>query len=235
MLEAVLLGGGGLVIAAGANFVAPHGFRKAQERLLRQRAAATRSLVLTYDDGPGATLTPRLLELLASYQAAATFFLLGMRAQANPQLVQHTVEAGHEIGCHSQNHLHAWRTWPWRAVADMRQGYQTLSPWIPADAPFRPPYGKLSLATWLAVLRRGAPLAWWTVDSRDAHPAPPEPPSVVDRVARAGGGVVLMHDYDSGPERCQFVLRTTELLLQMARREGLTVRRLKDLGYRSLP
>jgi peptidoglycan/xylan/chitin deacetylase (PgdA/CDA1 family) len=66
MLEAVLLGGGGLVIAAGANFVAPHGFRKAQERLLRQRAAATRSLVLTYDDGPGATLTPRLLELLAS-------------------------------------------------------------------------------------------------------------------------------------------------------------------------
>jgi hypothetical protein len=52
---------------------------------------------------------------------------------------------------------------------------------------------------------------------------------VVDEVQRAGGGVVLMHDFDRGIDRRQFVLDVTSSLLAMAVREGMTVKTLGEL------
>jgi peptidoglycan/xylan/chitin deacetylase (PgdA/CDA1 family) len=186
-------------------------------------------LVLSYDDGPGPTLTPQLLEMLGSTTTKATFFLLGKRAALAPDLVDRIVAAGHELGCHTDAHLHAWRSWPGSAVRDIARGYEALSQWLAPDAVFRPPYGKMTLWTWMALKRRGAPIAWWTVDSGDTWSSLPDPQSIADKVARAGGGVVLLHDFDRAPDRQQYVLRTTGLLLSTARREGLRVCRYGDL------
>ena len=57
----------------------------------------------------------------------------------------------------------------------------------------------------------------------------PPPERTVDAVLRAGGGVVLMHDFDRGPEREAFVLKTSELLLDAAAREGLTAMVMSEL------
>jgi peptidoglycan-N-acetylglucosamine deacetylase len=217
-------------VSAGAcAWFAPHVVRFRQQRDLRRRCVRTRSLVLSYDDGPGAELTPRILELLAARRARATFFLLGCRVAKNPDLVDRIADGGHEIGCHSQQHLNAWTTWPWTAVADIEDGYRTLSKWILGDALFRPAYGKISAATWLALRRRGAAIGWWTIDSGDTLAGDGAPEDVVSRVLRDGGGVVLLHDFDRSPSRASFVLRTTELLLRAAEREGLAVRRLGDV------
>jgi len=189
----------------------------------------SRKLVLTYDDGPGAGLTPYLLDLLESYGAKGTFFLLGRRIPGNTSIVDRLVLEGHEVGCHTQNHLHAWKTWPWKAVRDINAGYETISKWVGPDALFRPPYGKMNLLTWLAVWNRGAPIGYWTVDSGDTWKTPPSSQSIVDKIFRDGGGVVLMHDFDRGPERARHVLKTTELLLDAAKREGFKVCRFGDL------
>ena len=61
-------------------------------------------LALTFDDGPNPVWTPRLLDLLASHDVRATFFLVGSRAQAQPALVRQIVAAGHLIGNHSWSH-----------------------------------------------------------------------------------------------------------------------------------
>jgi hypothetical protein len=90
------------------------------------------------------------------------------------------------------------------------------------------------LAGWWEAHKRGARIAWWTIDSGDTWAQLPTPQSVADRVARAGGGVVLMHDFDRCQERMEFVLTTTKLLLQTAKREGLHVCRYSDL-FRSEP
>jgi polysaccharide deacetylase family protein (PEP-CTERM system associated) len=45
------------------------------------------------------------LELLARHQTRATFFFLGRIARSAPHLVRQVAEAGHEIGCHSLNHI----------------------------------------------------------------------------------------------------------------------------------
>ena len=59
---------------------------------------------LTYDDGPDPESTPPLLDLLAERGAKATFFLIGDKARAHPEIVKRLVDEGHEIANHSQSH-----------------------------------------------------------------------------------------------------------------------------------
>jgi len=62
---------------------------------------------LTIDDGPSDD-TLALLNLLDAHEAQATFFLVGARARARPDLVQEIVRRGHDIGNHSNTHPQAW-------------------------------------------------------------------------------------------------------------------------------
>jgi peptidoglycan/xylan/chitin deacetylase (PgdA/CDA1 family) len=60
---------------------------------------------LTFDDGPSARNTPRLLEVLARLGVRATFFVLADHALRHPELVRATHDAGHELGIHGRIHL----------------------------------------------------------------------------------------------------------------------------------
>jgi len=71
---------------------------------LWQGDPARREIALTFDDGPNARETPQLLALLARYGVKATFFHVGTRAAAEPQLVRQVLDAGHQIGIHGYEH-----------------------------------------------------------------------------------------------------------------------------------
>jgi peptidoglycan-N-acetylglucosamine deacetylase len=217
-------------MVAGAPLALPaHALRKLAERRLEARCRETRSLVLTYDDGPGRSLTPALLEVLADRGARATFFALGRRALEAPEVLDRVAAAGHEVGCHSFDHRNAWKVPPAAGVADIDEGYESLARWVRPDGLFRPPYGKLTLATWAALRRRRGRLACWTVVSGDTFGELPRQDDVVDQVVRAGGGVVLMHDFDREPERGEYVTGLTGQLLDAAERHGLTPATLGDV------
>jgi peptidoglycan/xylan/chitin deacetylase (PgdA/CDA1 family) len=62
---------------------------------------------LTIDDGPSDD-TPAILDALDAHDAKATFFLVGERARARPELVREIVRRGHGIGNHSATHPQAW-------------------------------------------------------------------------------------------------------------------------------
>ncbi len=226
-----LSAGAGLIGGAGAAACALYGVpavaRAADIRELARRCGRRGALALTYDDGPGADLTPRVLERLGRRGARATFFALGRRAAEGAALLDRIVADGHEVACHSHDHLDAWATAPWRAVGDLDRGYAALAPWLAADAPYRPPHGRPTLPVWAAARRRGAPLAWWTLDSGDTSAVLPDPAGRVAALEQAGGGVVLLHDFDrTGPEaerRAEHVLATTELALDLAARRGWSV------------
>jgi peptidoglycan/xylan/chitin deacetylase (PgdA/CDA1 family) len=55
---------------------------------------------LTFDDGPSPETTPGLLGVLAKHRAQATFFLIGERVRAHPELARAIVAGGHEIANH---------------------------------------------------------------------------------------------------------------------------------------
>lgn len=61
-------------------------------------------VVLTFDDGPLPKYSNKVLQILADQCVKATFFAIGLQAQANPEGVRKLATAGHTIGTHSQNH-----------------------------------------------------------------------------------------------------------------------------------
>ncbi|CAN5306272.1 glycosyltransferase [soil metagenome] len=61
-------------------------------------------VALTFDDGPDAVWTPKILDELKSENIPATFFIVGMNGQDNPDLVKRIVAEGHDIGNHSFTH-----------------------------------------------------------------------------------------------------------------------------------
>ncbi len=62
------------------------------------------AVALTFDDGPDPRVIDRLLALLESSRAPATFFVVGERVEAHPALLDRIAAAGHEIGNHTQTH-----------------------------------------------------------------------------------------------------------------------------------
>lgn len=61
-------------------------------------------LVLTFDDGPDPTWTPKVLDVLKKHHAHAVFFVTGTMTSRYPELVKRMVEEGHEVGLHTFNH-----------------------------------------------------------------------------------------------------------------------------------
>src|SRR5213593_4663199 len=61
-------------------------------------------IAMTFDDGPSATLTPKLLDLLATHHIKATFFVIGENVAEHPDIVARAAREGHEIGNHSWSH-----------------------------------------------------------------------------------------------------------------------------------
>src|SRR6266576_4248396 len=61
-------------------------------------------IALTFDDGPSAKLTPKLLDLLAAHHIKATFSLIGENAAEFPDIVAREAKEGHEIANHSWSH-----------------------------------------------------------------------------------------------------------------------------------
>ena len=61
-------------------------------------------VVLTFDDGPLAPYTTRILDTLASNCVKATFFIVGRMANSSPDLVRRAYREGHTIGTHTENH-----------------------------------------------------------------------------------------------------------------------------------
>lgn len=61
-------------------------------------------VALTFDDGPDAEMVPRLLDLFKDTDVKATFFVVGERVLAMPELTRRIAGEGHELGNHSFSH-----------------------------------------------------------------------------------------------------------------------------------
>lgn len=62
---------------------------------------------LTFDDGPTQAVTPYILDLLKQENIKATFFVLGNRAKANPELIKREFDEGHYIANHGYTHKYS--------------------------------------------------------------------------------------------------------------------------------
>lgn len=66
-----------------------------------------KSVFLTFDDGPTQAVTPFILDLLKQENIKATFFVLGNRVKANPELIKREFDEGHYIASHGYTHKYS--------------------------------------------------------------------------------------------------------------------------------
>lgn len=67
-------------------------------------ALADHEVVLTFDDGPAPSTTPKILDALKAQCVEATFFLIGRNAAAAPALVRREIAEHHSVGHHTWDH-----------------------------------------------------------------------------------------------------------------------------------
>lgn len=224
-----------LLAAALAWFGLPLLHRRIATARLARLCKQHRAIVLTYDDGPSAGMTPAVADLLAQHRAKATFFMIGGFAQMHPALVTRLVGEGHEIGSHTQKHSNAWKATPWGAMRDLVAGRQSLARLGVPTRLFRPPFGKTTLGTLIA--GSGLGFAFWTIDPQDSWNRRPMA-DILAEIDQKGGGVVLMHDFDlprRGPTPAAhpaYLLALTEALIGHAATKGYRILRLGDLPAR---
>ena len=149
---------------------------------------------LTFDDGPHAEATPKVLELLRDHGVTATFFLIGEQVRRTGALRDEIESAGHAIALHGDTHRPLWRLTPGALKLDLDRGDETVRPTVDFH---RAPYGAYSLPALYEVMRRGFnPLLWsrWGRDWRAA--ATPE--QIAQEVTRdlRPHDVLLLHDAD---------------------------------------
>ena len=70
-------------------------------------ASEEKRVFLTFDDGPTTAVTPYILDLLKQENIKATFFVLGNRAKANPDLIKREFNEGHYIANHGYTHKYS--------------------------------------------------------------------------------------------------------------------------------
>lgn len=160
-----------------------------------------RGVALTFDDGPHPTWTPAVLSILAAHGARATFFVMGRKAEARPELLRAILDGGHAVGLHSYAHdrLFALRG-ERRVLDDLSRGIEVLQA-ITGVRPalFRPPIGHTNPIIARVADALDLTVVGWTVSGRDGV-ASARVAEVVARVRRdlRDGIIVALHD---APER----------------------------------
>ena len=149
-------------------------------------------VALTFDDGPSATTTPRLLDLLTEKDLPATFFMLGSMARAYPDIAKRIEKDHHEIASHTMYHQNLVSITADAARADIDEAKATISNILGHDPAYtRPPYGNYSDAI---IAFMGTPVILWSVDSEDWLSKDPDAIVGVVMSEVSDGSIILMHD-----------------------------------------
>lgn len=159
-----------------------------------QGPRSERRVALTFDDGPDPDCTPRVLDALDEFELRATFFVLGERVRAYPDVVEEIALRGHELATHGDQHAHhLFRPPPW-VRRDLERARDTMASRGTAVHWYRPAFGQATGAT-LAVARgMGLRTVLWSAWGREwASSSAREVASRINRRLRPGA-IVLLHD-----------------------------------------
>lgn len=129
----------------------------------------SRGLVaLTFDDGPSATVTPKLVRVLKRLDVPATFFMVGSRIASAPEAARAVDRAGFAIGNHTWAHTDLTsqsRSEMRAALSETRREMVRVG--LHPTRLARPPYGAIDAVVSKVLARAGYTPVLWSVDSRD--------------------------------------------------------------------
>ncbi len=188
-----------------------------------QIGAAEKKIAISFDDGPDPQWTPKILDILKKKGVPAAFFVIGLNASQDPQLLRREYAEGHAIGNHTYTHP-AWdeiskNQARWELNLTQRLIESTLGV---KTILFRPPYGidhqpeyaeevaQLPFAQdmgYVIVGQKIDPHDWQVINGK---PNPAQ--EIVDQVIQQAndGNIILFHD--GGGDRSQTVLALPQVI-----------------------
>ena len=151
-----------------------------------------KSVAISFDDGPGATTTPQLLQILKEKNVHATFFVLGENTAQHPDIVKQTAEAGHEIGNHTYDHQDLATLSAQSITEEVTKADTEIKKATGKTPTFvRPPYGSIT-SVGASVIQQ--PIIEWSVDSEDWKTRNPD--LILQKIQATvyDGAIILFHD-----------------------------------------
>jgi peptidoglycan/xylan/chitin deacetylase (PgdA/CDA1 family) len=204
-----------------------HDLMSIGSQVIKRFEASTKSICLTFDDGPNPDTTTELLSALRRHNVQATLFCVGQHLIRYPSLAKAMLEDGHEIANHTMNHLNLYRVAPRQLLNEVQLCQEAIETTCGVrNKLFRAPYGHfrsdLSRSKHLGIEH----FVKWDVTPEWFETSPSRIAENILSFTK-DGSIILLHDglADQEPELSKFVG------LAAANSIDLIVPPLKALGF----
>jgi cellulose synthase/poly-beta-1,6-N-acetylglucosamine synthase-like glycosyltransferase/spore germination protein YaaH/peptidoglycan/xylan/chitin deacetylase (PgdA/CDA1 family) len=195
-------------------------------------------LILTFDDGPSAEWTPKILDILEREKVPAAFFVIGINAEQNIPLLKREYNDGFEIGNHTFTHHNIAEMSLSRAALEMKltrlliesvTGHSTILFRAPYNADSEPqtydelaPIERSRQENYLTINESIDPNDWASGVSAD---------SIFERVVRqvisTNASIILLHD--AGGETRQATVEALPRIIDYFKKQGYVFSSVSDL------
>jgi peptidoglycan/xylan/chitin deacetylase (PgdA/CDA1 family) len=173
----------------------------------------TKTVYLTFDDGPIPEVTPWVLDLLKKQDIKATFFAVGENVFRHPEVFDQILEEGHAVGNHTYHHLQGLKSENKAYFEDIEQANKLIGSNL-----FRPPHGWLKRAQYRHLTRRYKIIMWDVISCDYNRNIPKE--EVLENVIKytRPGSIITFHDSKKAEQHLYWALPRA-------------IRYLKEQGY----
>jgi peptidoglycan/xylan/chitin deacetylase (PgdA/CDA1 family) len=176
-------------------------------------------IALTFDDGPDAIYTRKIIDVLSGYGIKATFFMVGENVLKHPELVIMAYSHGHVIANHTFSHKRLSILNKLAIEQEILNGNYAIFK-IVGKYPllFRPPYGACSKLLPEIVKDSGLHTIMWssTTNDYDVLTSPEKIASEVLSLAHPGA-IILLHD-GGGKSRQKTVDALSSIIKELQKR-----------------
>lgn len=186
-----------LAVVVSVTLVAPATPAAADPAIAPDTGCRNGSVSITFDDGPHAIYTPRLLKVLRANHAQATFFVEGRHAVLHPRLLKQMVADGHAVENHSWDHPEFWFRSSKQIASELSRTSAVITK-ATGIAPtlIRPPYGETDARIRSVFAKQGLGQQLWTIDTNDwqDRSAGRITKAALKGLRKHKSNVILMHD-----------------------------------------
>lgn len=206
---------------AGGSDIAPENSSQSSTEQITEKSRYTaddKLIALTFDDGPSAKATNRILDLLEKNGSTATFFVVGYNIEDNISIIKRAQSLGCEIANHSNDHKNLTKCSASELRKQVDKPNETIKS-LTGTAPklFRTPGGNFNGVE----EDIGMPIIQWSIDTNDWRykDASNKGRSEAQRNAdlekitkkvidsAESGDIVLMHDiYNFTADLCELII-----------------------------
>jgi peptidoglycan/xylan/chitin deacetylase (PgdA/CDA1 family) len=194
-------------------------------------------VALTFDDGPHPVFTPQILDILAKYDAKATFFVAGNKVIRFPDILKQEVREGHEIANHTFHHIYNNNITSAKLSSELEETDKIIQKFTGFKPSLYRPVGGLynDLIINTAIKNGKVVVLWsWNQDPRDwANPPESQICNYITKGVKPGN-IILFHDWHGSEytQTCQTV-KALDNILDFLYKNGYKCVTVSELLYRS--